>query len=330
MTRTSVRLLWSVFRVRPSQSVASLCAVVAAAGLVHCGPAAPTTGSTGGNRPPLVIKAEILPNPIVLTGPVTVQIDAEDPERESVSFRYRWFLNGSELPGQTSSSLSPEVLKRGQELGVEIIPSDGSQEGKPYRTPIVRVANTPPIVSRVLLTPNNPVAGEKISAQVSATDPDNDTVLLNYRWFKDSTLVKEGENESFLDTEGSAGKTVVLEVVPRDFAVAGNSVSSHPVSIGNSPPKIVSMPPVAGGSERYEYRVRAEDRDGDTVTYRLETGPPGMIIDSLTGQLLWSIPSDWHATVHVKILATDGQGGEAFQEFELVAAPALPAKSSGT
>jgi hypothetical protein len=264
-----------------------------------------------------------------LTGPLTVLVEAEDPEREAVSFRYRWFVNGTLLAGQTGASLPPDVLKRGQEVSVEIVPSDGSHEGAPYRTGGATVGNSPPIVTRASVTPETPEAGERVTAQIDVKDPDDDPVSVNYRWYKNAIQVKEGD-EPFLDTGGSAGATIVLEVVARDLSMVGSPVRSNPISVRNSPPKIVSMPPTAGRSERYEYRVKAEDRDGDTVTYQVEKGPPGMTIESSTGQLLWSIPADQRGTTPVRITASDGQGGMAIQEFEIVLTPAVPDKSSGT
>lgn len=310
----------------------SVCLVVAAMGLVECSPAAPPTGEQAnqGNRAPLVKSAQILPDPIVLTGPLTVLVEAEDPERESVSFRYRWLVDGTQVSGQTGASLPPDVLKRGQQVIVEIIPSDGSHEGAPYRTAVATVGNSPPIVTRVSMTPETPEAGERVVAQIDVRDPDDDRVFLRYRWYRNAGLVKEGD-EPFLDTAGFAGGTIVLEVVAKDLSMAADPVRSNPISVRNSPPKIVSMPPTAGQLERYEYRVKAEDRDGDTVTYQLEKGPPGMTIESGTGLLLWSIPADQRGTVPVRITASDGQGGMAIQEFNIVLTSAVPTdKSSGT
>jgi hypothetical protein len=64
--------------------------------------------------------------------------------------------------------------------------------------------------------------------------------------------------------------------------------------------------------------VKAEDRDGDSIIYQLETAPSGMTIDGSTGRLVWPIPASEHGSIHVKVIALDGQGGKASQEFDLV------------
>ena len=88
-------------------------------------------------------------------------------------------------------------------------------------------------------------------------------------------------------------------------------------SLGNSPPQIVSNPAALTNREQYEYVVQAKDVDGDSVSYGLETGPPGMTIDKATGQVTWKLTPGVRGTHRVKIMAEDGQGGTAWQEFEL-------------
>jgi hypothetical protein len=80
---------------------------------------------------------------------------------------------------------------------------------------------------------------------------------------------------------------------------------------------IVSNPSALTNREQYEYVVQATDVDGDTVTYGLETGPPGMTIDKSSGQVIWKVMPGVPGTHRVKVTAEDGQGGIAWQEFEL-------------
>ncbi|MDH5670252.1 MAG: hypothetical protein OEY86_19815, partial [Nitrospira sp.] len=54
-------------------------------------PVGPSAGS--GNRPPVVKSAVIVPNPATLSGPLTVQADAQDLDLDNIMFRYRWSIN---------------------------------------------------------------------------------------------------------------------------------------------------------------------------------------------------------------------------------------------
>jgi hypothetical protein len=303
--------------------------------LTHCGSESGTTTgpspdrSGSGNRAPFIKSAKLLNNPPILSEPAAVQIDAEDPEREAVSFRYQWYVNDAPLVGQTGATLEPSLFRRGRTVSVEIVPSDGNHEGQPYRTAAVPVGNTPPRVISVSLTPEVVHSGDRLLAQVDTFDLDHDLVDLHYRWFKNNMVVNESK-DPFLDTKGfRARDVIVVEVTARDSSVTGNSLRSDPIALRNAPPKIISIPPGPAASDRFEYLVRAEDSDGDPLTYKLETGPRGMTIDEKSGYLTWPIPSDEHGTAHVKVGATDGQGGSAYQEFDLIFSVPAPLNPTG-
>jgi len=139
----------------------------------------------------------------------------------------------------------------------------------------------------------------------------------SYRWWRNDKQIKEGE-ENVLDTTGFSRKDVVgVEVIAGDQESSASPIRSAPIVLGNSPPQIVSSPAALTSKERYEYVVQAKDTDGDTVIYGLETAPPGMTIDKVTGQVTWHVTQGLAGTHRVKIVAEDGQGGTAWQEFEV-------------
>ena len=67
--------------------------------------------------------------------------------------------------------------------------------------------------------------------------------------------------------------------------------------------------------ESYQYRVSADDPDGDQVAYRLTDAPAGMGIDSATGLLVWEPRVGAHRVV---VEAYDGRGGIGEQSFDIV------------
>ena len=289
-----------------------------------------SSASVKGNQPPVISSAKILADPIPLTGPVEVQIDAHDPEREAVSFEYQWYVDNTPLAKQTNATLPAELLRRGQSVFVEVVPTDGAHKGQPYRTRSGRVGNTAPKVVAVTLSPEVARTGDRLEAKVEASDPDHDRVDLTYKWFRNDAVIKEGD-ESFLDTTGFAARDkVMVEVTAHDPAVSGNSLKSEPLVLGNSAPKIVSNPPTSHSQERFDYSVKATDSDGDQLTYQLEAAPPGMTISSESGHITWQIPSDQRGTFHVKVIAKDVQGGMASQEFDLTLSLPVSPKQTGT
>lgn len=290
---------------------------------------APITRSSG-NRPPVVTMAMIVNTPLSQSAPAAVQIQSEDPEREAVLFHYQWYVDNTPLAGQTNATLPPEFFRRGQTVFVEIVPTDATSKGQLYRTASVVVENTSPRVTAVSLVPPTARAGDRLEAQVEANDPDHDRVDLTYKWYRNDAVVKEGE-EQFLDTIGfTARDKIVVEVTASDPVGSAHSSKSELLTLGNSGPTILSTPPTAAVQERFDYSVKAHDPDGDPLTYHLEVAPPGMTISSGTGHIGWQISPDQEGTFHVKVVAKDGHGGLATQEFDLTLTATTPSTPRGT
>jgi hypothetical protein len=272
---------------------------------------------TRSNHPPTVRLVTIVPNPLSLVGSITAHVAADDPDGTEPTKRFQWIINGVPVLGATGFELKPDQVKRGDQVALEVIASDGQVDSAPFLTEPVTVVNTPPIVSHVTVEAESPEKDNRIVARVEAVDPDRDEIHYHYRWWRNDKQVKEGE-ENVLDTTGFGRKDiVVVEVIARDQDTAAMPVRSTPSALGNSPPQIVSAPAALTNREQYEYVVQAKDVDGDSVTYGLETGPPGMTIDKATGLVNWKVMPGIAGTHRVKVMADDGQGGTAWQEFEL-------------
>ena len=276
----------------------------------------------GANKAPTVRLGRIVPTPILLSDLVSVLVEADDPEGDAVTVRYRWFVNGQLVPRETSEQLPVRLLKRGDQVKAELVPFDGKVEGTPYQTNPVLVGNTLPVLQQVIMEPQHPVPGETLHAKVDVVDADHDSVRLTFRWWKNHTLIKDGEEDA-IDTTGLAPKDLIrVEVTPHDRISAGQPVLSQLV-IGNRSPEIVSTPSNPTNRDLYEYLVQARDPEGDSISYLLEIAPPGMNIDKNTGHISWKIPAGLIGTHKVRVVAEDGQGGFSSQEFELtLASPA--------
>ena len=256
-------------------------------------------------------------------------IEADDNQSGTDRFHYQWMVNGDPLRGQTGPTLTPNMLKRGDRVTVGLVPTRGTVQGTPYQAGPVVVGNTPPVVAQLSIErPANPHA--PVLAKMEAVDADRDEMQFDFRWWRNNKVVKQGPEET-LDTTGfQARDTLEVEVTPRDQSSVGKAVRSESVYVGNSPPKIVSAPTDLIGRDRYEYTVKAVDADGDPLSFLLEVGPQGMVIDKETGNLVWQIPPDLLGSHRVRIVAEDGQGGRAFQEFDFpLPAPGKPAKPEG-
>jgi hypothetical protein len=258
-----------------------------------------------------------MPDPITLAHPVSVEVQAASEGDAALSFSYQWLLNGHRLDGQTRPTLDAGLLKRGDHVSVEVTPAVGDRQGVPFRTAESLVGNTPPMVSRVQIEPASARRGDTLRAVVEAADPDHDEVRYRYRWMRNQRLERETD-EPVLDTDGfQRGDLILLEVIPSDSLSRGKPAISDLLVLGNSPPRIISMPPLIMDPVKYQYPVTAVDADGDDLSYTLAQGPPGMQIDRATGRLLWPNPAVGPPSHRVRLLVDDGHDGQAFQEFEL-------------
>ena len=289
----------------------------------------PNTKLTNGNHPPAVRAAFLQPTPLVLTGPIVVHVDAQDVDRNPLSFRYRWIVNGQPVLNQDTEQLSPELLKRGDALSVEIRPHDGMVEGRLFTTEPVVVGNSAPMVANLAIEPESVSPGVRVRARADISDVDGDLIRVAYRWWRNDTIVQEGD-EAELDTAGfSRGDTLSVEAVAFDGVQKGKAVRSVPIRVGNTSPRILSAPAKSIVNNRYHYQVEATDAESDVITFSLETAPPGMTIDEHKGSVSWQISPDQIGVHKVRILVKDSQGAITFQEFELNLTPAVHAKQGG-
>lgn len=304
-------------------------AMLLAAGLAGCDfqpVAVDKTGSTSssGNHPPMIRSAKIMPDPLTLEGPLSVLVDAEDLDRDPLTFRYKWFVNDTPVQVQTHGKLNSDALKRGDDVRVEIIPSDGKVEGPAYKVPVETVANTPPVVTQTSFVTTTGPAGQHVEIRAEGSDRDGDEIQYAYRWLRNNTLVKEGTDNTLDIVEEAAQDDVAVDVIPSDPFAKGRPFRTQRSGGGNKPPAIVTQAPALASSERYEYLVRANDPDGDVLSYSLATGIPGMSIDKTSGQLIWIIAPGTKGTQKAKILVEDGHGGSASQEIDLMLPAATP------
>ncbi len=279
-------------------------------------PSSQRTGAT--NRPPSLRTVKILPATVTAGDVLSVQVEAHDPDRNPLTFKYQWFINELQAQGETQPTLSGSTLKRGDHVSVEVIPFDGTAEGVPLRTESSLVINAPPYITHVEIEPIMELPEKGVRAKVDGADADRDEIHYVFRWWGNDKLIQEGEAETLPVSVFTPRDVLIVEVIPHDAASQGNPVKSIPFTIGNSPPKILSLPrnPVDRG--RYEYMVQAMDPEGDPIAFNLEVGPPGMVINKMTGEIVWEPPSDMRGTFRVKIVVEDKEGGSAFQEFTLV------------
>jgi hypothetical protein len=277
------------------------------------------------NRPPIVSVVSIQPNLPVRGQNLTALVTASDPDGDRVSLTFRWEVNGQSVPGEERSMLEASHLRPGDRVVVWVTAGDGKASTGEVSSAPVQVRETAPQVVGVELDPRPAFPGDRIRAKVFSRDREATPENFGFTWMVNGQEVA-GESTHFLSTERlRRGDRIAVQVLPERGGEQGPLAESEELVLENRPPRILSQPPERlAAPGRYRYAVRAEDPDGDRLSFRLEGNPPpGMRIDPSSGVLEWSLGAPPEDSVTVDIRVTDGLGGEAQQSWEL----SIPAPS---
>lgn len=179
----------------------------------------------------------------------------------------------------------------------------------------------PPRVLSVSYRPAGFYRGVDLTVMPELAEGDVDRVQFRYLW------IVNGEERSWIDAavlpgeEFHRGDRIAIEVTPFLDGVAGEAFRSREITVPNAPPLFVSAPEAVLSGAAYSYQARAEDADGDALTYALEAAPAGATIDSQTGDIRWQLGPGDAGEHRFVVTVTDAGGGQNSQEFTLNLSP---------
>jgi hypothetical protein len=304
---------------------------LAVIGLTACSLDSPSTDATGSgtaklNHPPVIRSVTLAPIPIVREGVVTATVEADDLDRDAMTFTFRWIVNDLPKLELNSSTFHPEQLSRGDRVVVEVTPHDGKVSGLPVRSKPVVVGNTSPVIRAVTIQPSGAKVGDQLVATVDGGDMDGDDVRYTYRWSHNNRLVLEGEEGTLVTTGFSRGDVIAVSATPHDRESYGKEKMSELLTLANSSPKFTSLPQGIQTQGQFGYVASAVDPENDPLTFALESAPPGMTIDEKTGRIQWEIPAASTGAYRVRVLVKDDHQGWASQEFDVTPSNSVAAK----
>ena len=242
-----------------------------------------------GNSAPSLTSATITPSSPKEKDVLRVTLGSySDPDGDTVTFKYAWYV-GSTLVA-TTPTLTGVSFDKGDVIEVEVTPTDGVDDGTAVTSATVTVDNTAPVVSSVVLTPSKAGTDTTLSATVTASDVDGDSLTYSYAWYVDGSKVSATGSTLDGTVWFDKGETVYVEVSADDGDDSSTVVSSAVVTIGNSPPSITSA--TISPTTVYEATTLTctpagwSDPDGDSAgyTYRWTVnGAPSATTTTLTG-----------------------------------------------
>jgi YD repeat-containing protein len=97
------------------------------------------------------------------------------------------------------------------------------------------------------------------------------------------------------------------------------------VSSVDRPPVVLSVPPTnAFLAQSYVYQVRADDPDGDLLSYTLVSAPDGMTMEPQSGLIQWTPTAAQIGERDVTLQISDGRGGTTTQSYTVVVLDRVP------
>ena len=286
--------------------------------LAPSSPATPARASSQANKPPVVKALEIRPESPRSDQPLSVEVNAYDPDHDPLQIEVAWYRNAIRQQRGTSLTLPGSVTTRGDEIHAIVYVSDGNVTVS-ERSASVRVINQVPRISSIEVLPKEPTAKDELLAVPRAQDPDNDAIQFSYRWIINGKELRDADGPQLEAGRVRRGDAVVVSITGSDGSGESDPFSSRVLRIGNSAPRITSKPSYdVGEGNEYRYQVLTDDPDGDRpLRYQLLSGPPGMTIGLVSGLVSWSVPNDASGKYPVELSVTDPGGAASRQTYVL-------------
>ncbi len=125
------------------------------------------------NRLPVVTGIEFDTVPIRTGQDIKANVAVVDADGDAVSLDYAWTVNGQQINDITDEVLPAGFFKKGDQILLEVTPSDDDGEGDAYPSAVVPVVNAlPAIVS----SPEGNFEEGTYTYQVQVEDPDEDAI----------------------------------------------------------------------------------------------------------------------------------------------------------
>jgi len=173
----------------------------------------------------------------------------------------------------------------------------------------VIAVNNPPLINP--LGARTIAEGAQLDIQITATDPDNDPLVLSAANLPGNARFDATTGLFSFEPDHSQAGTYTPEFTATDPGDLFHTLSVE-ITVTD-----LNRPPVLGAlknqsllaGDLLELTIAATDEDGDELTITIQ-GPPGIDFDEETGFLQWTPEAGDVGTHQLTVAVTDGKGGE--------------------
>ncbi len=241
------------------------------------------------NSRPSISAAKIQPELALTATELHCQgLDWSDVDDDPEAYEVRWLVNG--VAAGSDLILSSEHFARGDSVICELTPHDGEEPGTMLSSSPAVIANTLPVIESLSLTSSTPVRADNLSANVTASDADDDPVSFEFIWSVNGTAIATSETLPL--TALQPGDQVQLQLIPRDGEGAGAAVLSEIAVVQNQIPTVDHFeltPPNPYTSDDIEISYAVSDADGDTVSSSVQWSINGVVVSNQGASLSHSL-----------------------------------------
>ncbi|WP_369019525.1 hypothetical protein DSAG12_04590 [Promethearchaeum syntrophicum] len=231
------------------------------------------------NTPPTISGVSITPDPAYTGSLLTANpADWVDDDGHSPGYIYRWFLNGTEIGGETDSTLSSTFYVKDDIIIVEVTPYDGFEYG----------------------------------IAVNSVDDDGHSPGYIYRWFLNGTEISGQTGPTLASTFFVKDDIIIVEVTPYDGFEYGIAVNSTELTISNTAPEwggttVIILPDPAEITDILTATLvggTPSDPDGDPTTLYYSWEINGTIVQWTTSDTL-GVPFARWDMIRVNVTVSD-------------------------
>jgi membrane carboxypeptidase/penicillin-binding protein PbpC len=238
-----------------------------------------------------------------------------DPENKTLT-EIRWYRNGALVPELNNTLIVPSnYTLKGEIWYFTVKPSDGTTYGDIYKSPSVKIQNTPPQIITITITPDPAYTNSTLNATITSYDADNDTITFTYQWQKYNETegtwqdIPGATNQTLGPENFNKGDKIKVICTPYDGEEYGESQEAI-ITISNAPPEILSHYPsekniTINKGDTQDFNVTCIDIDGDILT--IEWYINGTLQQEWTGNTSVTFQPDQAGVYTITVVVSDGQ-----------------------
>ncbi|MEC8424340.1 MAG: hypothetical protein VX000_11230, partial [Myxococcota bacterium] len=181
------------------------------------------------NAAPAATDVTLSPASAYTNDTLTATPAGADPDGDALTWTYAWYVDGTEVVGETGASLSGTLyFDRGQAVYVVATPSDSDAVGSSATSSTTTILNTVPTAPTVAISPSPAFESSDLICEVdtASTDADGDAISYSFSWTVDgastsATTTTVWPDDTVLAAETTGGEEWICTATPDDGSASG-------------------------------------------------------------------------------------------------------------